>query len=199
MRPLARLAALTSCSRPCRWSPRGGLWAEVDDHPSWCLQCGDPIPPHKRDDARFCSNRCRTAWHRREQSADDYAEAILIKYGGLPDVPPEASEERHVERAFLREAVNELRRRRLYWLRLETWLLHEPWMIWRNPAYLAWREQMQEQEHKKTRALMRSPYEENGSKFSTTARTLANKQAFLAQEYEDPEDRMLDEGKGGSK
>jgi hypothetical protein len=76
MRPLARLAALTSCSRPCRWSPRGGLWAEVDDHPSWCLQCGDPIPPHKRDDARFCSNRCRTAWHRRGD-AEDYAEALV--------------------------------------------------------------------------------------------------------------------------
>jgi hypothetical protein len=95
--------------------------------------------------------------------------------------------------------LGELKRRRHYRRRLETWLLGDPWRLPANRAYQAWREQMQEQEHKKTRALMRSPYEENGSKFSTTARTLANKQAFLAQEYEDPEDRMLDEGKDGSK
>jgi hypothetical protein len=174
--------------------PEDVYGVEADEHPPTCVVCGEPL--RGRVDAKTCSKQCRDRlYRRREDGAEDYAEALVRYFDGLPEVPLDCLPEDvgylwQIERNFLREAIKELSARRRYWQRLETWLLNLRGLL-TNRAYWAWKDQMLDRNHRRTGMLMRSPYEDNGLRWSRKARTLAKKRVLVSSEHADPEDWLL--------
>jgi DNA-directed RNA polymerase specialized sigma subunit len=184
--------------------PQRTFGLEIADHPKTCDLCNEPIPHDKPADARFCSDAHRKRYHYLStREAEDYAEAIEFRYATLPELPEDAPEGWVLDRALLREAVNELSQRRRYWRRLEQWLL----AIWDARVssstfkdLKAWRIGILDNLHKQTSELMLSPYEMNGDRnhghrARPRGRTPGGKRAALVPTYEDLEDKFLDEGK----
>jgi hypothetical protein len=49
--------------------------------PGTCEYCGEPFPPGRREDARFCpGSACRVANHRREQRREEAAAAMANEW-----------------------------------------------------------------------------------------------------------------------
>jgi hypothetical protein len=163
--------------------PEDAYNLEPGEHPPACLECGDPIPRHKPIDAKFCSDAHRKRHHYRNQDseAEDYSEAIKLYYDNLPPTDPKWETERN----FLRETVHHIGDQKLYIQQLEALLLSGPDNLKSNPAYFALRDQIKTNRSNQVRGLMRSTWETDGTpRWSQTARTLANKRALVADEYD---------------
>jgi len=59
----------TVCSNRCQWTLANRRRSRILQIERHCDRCGDPFVP-TRSDARFCSDRCRVAAHRRKQSLE---------------------------------------------------------------------------------------------------------------------------------
>ena len=137
---------------PAQSQPDPGSFEADLDAPNRCAApgCNESIPKDRRADTVTCSAKCRKRLQR--QSLDP--EAVIGFSPWLPEIAPQARER------WERIAVGTIQRLRSQVLRYETWLRGDLTKLAQDPEYLRWREDADYHKEKQTRALMRSPYEE---------------------------------------
>jgi hypothetical protein len=122
------------------------------DAPTGCAApgCKNLLPKDRRADTVTCSDKCR----KRLQGQSQDPEAVIGFSPWLPEIAP------HARERWERIAVGTIQRLRSQVHQYETWLRGDLAKLAKDPEFLKWKEEADYHKEKETRALVRSPYEE---------------------------------------